>query len=85
MPDHWHALLFPAETDTLPQLMDSLKVASTRGINRARQNGQQLGRPLTAALHADQVRKLYRAGIAKAEISRQLNIGRTSVRRILAR
>jgi putative transposase len=39
MPDHWHALLFPAEADTLPRLMDALKVASTRGINRARQNG----------------------------------------------
>ena len=39
MPDHWHALLFPAEGDALPRLMDSLKVASTRGINRARQNG----------------------------------------------
>jgi len=55
------------------------------GLAHARQNGQRLGRPLTAALHADQVRKLYRAGIAKAEISRRLNIGRTSVRRILAR
>ncbi len=47
-------------------------------------NGQRLGRPVTAALHADQVRKLYRAGIAKAEIARRLQIGRTSVRRILA-
>jgi len=32
------------------------------GLAHARQNGQRLGRPLTAALHADQVRKLYRAG-----------------------
>ena len=39
MPDHWHALLFPAEADTLPRLMDSLKVASTRSLNRARGNG----------------------------------------------
>jgi putative DNA-invertase from lambdoid prophage Rac len=54
------------------------------GLAHARQNGQRLGRPLTTALHADQVRKLYRAGIAKAEIARRLNIGRTSVRRILA-
>jgi DNA invertase Pin-like site-specific DNA recombinase len=29
-------------------------------------------------------RKLYRDGISKAEIARRLNIGRTSVRRILA-
>jgi DNA invertase Pin-like site-specific DNA recombinase len=53
------------------------------GLAHARQNGQRLGRPATAALHADRVRKLYRAGIAKAEIARRLQIGRTSVRRIL--
>src|SRR5664279_212234 len=54
------------------------------GLAHARQNGQHLGRPQTAALHADRVRKLYRAGISKAEIARRLEIGRTSVRRILA-
>lgn len=54
------------------------------GLAQARQNGQRLGRPMTAALHADQVRKLYRAGTSKAAIARQLNIGRASVRRILA-
>jgi putative DNA-invertase from lambdoid prophage Rac len=54
------------------------------GLAQARQNGQRLGRPVTAALHADQVRKLYRAAISKAEIARRLKIGRTSVRRILA-
>jgi DNA invertase Pin-like site-specific DNA recombinase len=53
------------------------------GLAQARQNGQRLGRPATAALHADQVRKLHRAGISKAEIARRLEIGRTSVRRIL--
>jgi len=53
------------------------------GLAQARQNGQRLGRPVTAALHADQVRKLYRAGLSKAEIARRLEIGRTSVRCIL--
>jgi putative DNA-invertase from lambdoid prophage Rac len=53
------------------------------GLAHARQNGQRLGRPVTAALHAEQVRKLYRAGISKAEIARRVQIGRTSVRRIL--
>jgi len=53
------------------------------GLAPARQNGQCLGRPVTAALHADQVRKLYRAGISKAEIARRLHIGRTSMRRIM--
>ena len=55
------------------------------GLAHARQNGKRLGRPVTAALHADQVRKLLRAGISKSEIARRLNIGRTSVRRILER
>jgi DNA invertase Pin-like site-specific DNA recombinase len=55
------------------------------GLAHARQNGKRLGRPVTAALQADQVRKLRRAGISKSEIARQLNIGRTSVRRILDR
>jgi putative DNA-invertase from lambdoid prophage Rac len=53
------------------------------GLAHARQNGKKLGRPRTAALHADQVRKLYRAGVTKSEIARRLQIGRTSVRRIL--
>jgi len=54
------------------------------GLAHARQNGQRLGRPITAAQHVDQVRKLYRAGTSKSEIARRLHIGRTSVRRILA-
>lgn len=53
------------------------------GLAHARQNGKRLGRPLTAALHADQVRKLHREGKSKSAIARRLNIGRTSVRRIL--
>lgn len=53
------------------------------GLAHARQNGKRLGRPITAGLYADQVRKLHRAGISKAEIARRLQIGRTSVRRIL--
>jgi putative DNA-invertase from lambdoid prophage Rac len=53
------------------------------GMAHARQNGKRLGRPATAAVHAAEVRKLHRAGISKSEIARRLNIGRTSVRRIL--
>lgn len=53
------------------------------GLAHARQNGKKLGRPVTAGIHADQVRKLHRAGVSKADIARQLQIGRTSVRRIL--
>jgi putative DNA-invertase from lambdoid prophage Rac len=54
------------------------------GLAHARQNGTRLGRPQTAALQTGQVQKLYRAGVSKAEIARRLQIGRTSVRRILA-
>lgn len=54
------------------------------GLAHARQNGQILGRPVTAGLQADKARKLHRAGVSKAEIARRLQIGRTSVRRILA-
>jgi DNA invertase Pin-like site-specific DNA recombinase len=54
------------------------------GLAHARQNGKKLGRPVTAGLQADKARKLHRAGVSKAEIARRLNIGRTSVRRILA-
>lgn len=55
------------------------------GLAHARQNGIRLGRPPTAALNTKQVRKLFRGGISKAAIARQLQIGRTSVRRILKR
>ncbi len=54
------------------------------GLAHARQNGKRLGRPITAALHAGQVRQLRRSGFSKSAIARRLHIGRTSVRRILA-
>src|SRR5207249_9689490 len=53
------------------------------GLAHARENGKRLGRPPTASLNAKRVRQLFRAGISKAAIARQLQIGRTSVRRIL--
>ncbi len=53
------------------------------GLAHARQNGKRLGRPMSAGLHATEIRKLHRAGGAKAEIARRLQVGRTSVRRIL--
>ena len=54
------------------------------GIAEARLKGKHLGRPVTVGKQASQIRKLYRAGVNKADIARQLSIGRTSVRRILA-
>jgi len=53
------------------------------GIAEARLLGKHLGRPVTVGKMGGQIRKLHRAGVAKAEIARRLGIGRTSVRRIL--
>jgi putative DNA-invertase from lambdoid prophage Rac len=61
-----------------------LRERTRAGLAQARLNGKRLGRPMTAGLHAAEIRKLYRGGIAKAEIARRLRIGRTSVRRILS-
>jgi DNA invertase Pin-like site-specific DNA recombinase len=52
------------------------------GLANARQDGKELGRPITAGLRVSQVRKLHRAGVSKAEIARRLQTGRTSVRRM---
>ena len=54
------------------------------GLIEAQRKGTKLGRPTTAAKKSGQIRKLHRAGVSKAEIARRLEIGRTSVRRILA-
>jgi len=51
---------------------------------QAAASGTRLGRPATSAVKAADVRKLFSQGISKSEISRRLDIGRTSVRRILA-
>ena len=50
-----------------------------------RQNGKRLGRPPLEDQKAVEARKLFRQGTSKSEIARRLNIGRTSVRRLLAR
>jgi DNA invertase Pin-like site-specific DNA recombinase len=64
---------------------DVLRERVRAGLAHARQNGKRLGRPGTAAAKATEIRKLFRVGISKAEIARRLNVGRTSVRRILSR
>src|SRR5580658_10717230 len=60
-----------------------LRERTRAGLAQARLNGKQLGRPLTAGFHAAEIRKLYHSGVAKSEIARRVQIGRTSVRRIL--
>jgi putative DNA-invertase from lambdoid prophage Rac len=54
------------------------------GLAHARQQGKRLGRPPSVVHRGVEVRKLYRKGISKSEIARKLEIGRTSVRRLLA-
>jgi DNA invertase Pin-like site-specific DNA recombinase len=61
-----------------------LRERTKAGLAQARQNGKRLGRPMTAGLQASAIRKLHRAGASKSEIARRLDVGRTSVRRILA-
>lgn len=60
-----------------------LRERTRAGLAHARAAGKRLGRPATAAAHAAEVRKLHSAGTSKSEIARRLQIGRTSVRRIL--
>jgi putative DNA-invertase from lambdoid prophage Rac len=61
-----------------------LQERTRSGLAHARENGKRLGRPATAAAHAAEIRKLHRAGVSKSEIARRVQVGRTSVRRILA-
>jgi DNA invertase Pin-like site-specific DNA recombinase len=60
-----------------------LRERTRAGLAHARESGKRLGRPATAAAHTAEIRKLRRAGVSKSEIARRLEIGRTSVRRIL--
>lgn len=53
------------------------------GIAHARSKGKSHGRPASARKLTDQVKALNSQGLSKSAIARELNIGRTSVRRIL--
>jgi DNA invertase Pin-like site-specific DNA recombinase len=60
-----------------------LRERTRAGLAHAREKGKRLGRPTTVAVHAADIRKLHRSGVNKSEIARRLQVGRTSVRRIL--
>jgi DNA invertase Pin-like site-specific DNA recombinase len=62
---------------------DILRERVRAGLEEAWRKGTKLGRPVTAAKKASQIRKFQRAGVSTAEIACRLDIGRTSVRRIL--
>jgi DNA invertase Pin-like site-specific DNA recombinase len=53
------------------------------GIAHAKKLGKPHGRPKTVAQKTDKIKKMFLKGLSKAEIAKRLNIGRTSVRRLL--
>ena len=63
---------------------DILRDRVKAGIAQARKEGRPHGRPVTAGRKTLEIRKLAKKGLSQSAIARQLNIGRTSVRRLLA-
>ncbi len=62
---------------------DILRERVKAGIAHARKQGKPHGRPKSAALKADKVMGLYKKGWSKSRIAKELEIGRSSVRRII--
>lgn len=62
---------------------DILRERVKAGIAHSRANGTVHGRPPTASLKMDEVKRLKRNGLNNSEISRKLKIGRASVLRAL--
>ncbi len=62
---------------------DILRERVKAGIAHARAKGKNHGRPKTAALKADRVKQMYKDGLNKSQIAKELGISRTSVRRAL--
>jgi putative DNA-invertase from lambdoid prophage Rac len=62
---------------------DILRERVKAGIAHARSKGKNHGRPATASLRSDEIRKLKKKGLSNSEIARMLKIGRTSVIRSL--
>ena len=62
---------------------DILRDRVKAGIAQARKEGRPHGRPVKIAGKTQEIRDLARKGLSKSAIAKQLNIGRTSVRRRL--
>ena len=63
---------------------DILRDRVKAGIAQARKEGRPHGRPATITEKIQEIRELAHQGSSKSAIAKQLNIGRTSVRRLLA-
>jgi putative DNA-invertase from lambdoid prophage Rac len=63
---------------------DILRDRVKAGIAQARKEGRPHGRPAKIIGKTQEIRDLARKGLSKSAIAKQLNIGRTSVRRLLA-
>ncbi len=62
---------------------DILRERVKAGIAHSRSQGNAHGRPATASLKTDHIKKLKAKGLNNSEIARKLRIGRTSVIRAL--
>ena len=64
---------------------DILRDRVKAGIAQARKEGRPHGRPATVATKALEIKKLAKSGLSQSAIARELGVGRTSVRRLLAK
>ena len=62
---------------------DILRERVKAGIAHARSKGTSHGRPATVSLRSDEIRWLKKMGLSNSAIARQLEIGRSSVIRVL--
>lgn len=62
---------------------DMLSERVKAGIAHSRAKGKAHGRPKSAALKSDKVNDLFKQGVNKSQIAKQLGMSRTSVRRLL--
>ena len=62
---------------------DILRDRVKADIAQARKEGRRHGRPLSVAVHKQEIKRLFKKGLSKREIAKRLKISRTSVRRLL--
>jgi putative DNA-invertase from lambdoid prophage Rac len=65
-------------------LRERVLAGMTQAKQKGTRSGKPIGRPVTARDQSEKIRQLFSQGLNKAEIARQLGIGRASVFRALA-